>query len=155
MNFPKQDRFKGVNHFCRNYIIRWTVSYGYNTVGISILGYYCHHRHTGSKTLLQQQPPVLNWWCWLTRLTCIMAVIWLHCMYVDISVGTGLWHCWNAFWFHVFPPTVNLQSSVYLLHLQICCALRRPAVVLYVNEWSATSTEFWSAVLVSLLCWTI
>ena len=27
----------------------------------------CHQRHAGSKTLLQQNPPVLNWACQLTE----------------------------------------------------------------------------------------
>jgi len=34
---------------------------------------FCHQQgHAGSKTFHQQNPPVLNWRCWLTQVDCIM-----------------------------------------------------------------------------------
>jgi len=46
----------------------------------------CQQGHASSKTLLEQNPPVL--------LTCIMGVKWLClCIYVSI-LPSVLWHCW-------------------------------------------------------------
>ena len=37
----------------------------------------CRHQwHMVSKTLHQQNPPVLSWRCWLKHVTCIVAIKW-------------------------------------------------------------------------------
>jgi len=60
---------------------------------IKFFGVTCFQQgHAGSKTLQQQNPPVLNWRCRLTQgLTCIMAVKrWLLLLY---CVTLKWWHC--------------------------------------------------------------
>jgi len=82
--------------------------------------YSCHHQgHAGSKTLLQQNPPVLNWVCQLTHV-----VLYGSKMVVVVVINQSVVGAYNVRFSKVDAKLndnlVNREPSAFCCWLSYC-----------------------------------
>jgi len=164
MTYPNFAKFfVHVNHGHGSVLLWWQC----NTLRTSVASCY-QQGHVGSKTLLQQNPPVLNWWCrlfllkppnLLDKCTCYYVLCQYNIVITSYPIWTFCYFCWLL---HFSPlskqPFFHIcilfhfrdLTCVCLLAFCISFLLYQTTVIL--NEILLARLQTWRVLIFSQVC---